>query len=229
MIKKKALTVLEIEKKIAKDISEGPKTDNLLRLCFEKFLSGCNLNQSNLEWENVNLQPKRKTEKIPACPHYRIIELCANIIGIKNLNSFEYFCGLAQRNVQVNNRPGEKYPFSCCLAIKYLLLKSLELAQSEKLFPPDRTAEKVKQGKKIIKLWEKTIPRNMKIDKKARSDQRLISVVENLLKQLEQQATGGVGAIMIFISSVSHFRIPCATAPQYHPPVCHAPFCRIGH
>lgn len=229
MIKKKALTILEIERKIAENISQDPKTDDLLKLCFEKFLSSCNINQSDLEWEDTNLQPKKKTEKTPTCPHYRIIKLCANIIGIRNLDSFEYFCGLAQKNLQVNNRSGEKHPFSCCLAVRYLLIKSLELVQSEELFPPDGTAEKVKQGKKIIKLWEKTIPRNIKIDKKTNPDQRLISAAENLLKQLEQQATGSIDAIMIFISSTSHFKVPCAKAPQYHPPVCCAPFCRVGY
>jgi hypothetical protein len=167
------------------------------------------------------------------CPHYDLIELCAGIMGIEpsELNEFNYFCGFLVKDIGLpgpmrllpRRGGGELIPFCCCQAIRDILNLSIEFAKSKKPRPIKKisdslsekerkklqkfliTDQKFNQGQQILKLWKKTIPRNIGTEKRRYSEDDLILEAENLLEQLQKQAAGNLYSFGSF----------CEVAPRH--------------
>ena len=200
-------------------------------------------------WEDKNVQPKRKIsdEKKQVdemwdrntdyrlCPHYELVELCAEIMGIKpkELASFEFFCGLFSKDIMVGDRLGtyskkggvEKIPFRSCETIKDLMDQAVRFAKSRKpvsIGPiSDRPSkkevkkiekfsladEKFKLGQEILVIWKETVLSNVNTRQGSRSKRALILAVEMLSKRLGEVAVGE--------KSISGHGAACSQAPKY--------------
>jgi hypothetical protein len=174
------------------EVFYGPKA---LESLFEDFLAV--IRETHGSWHNQNIQPNRKlTEaklflgqhKQGICPHYQLIEVCAEIMGIKAavLFKFEHFCGRITKEETVNTgclgqsfSTREMYiPFTTCFAVMYILKEAVRLARSgrpaailissrptegelERVSNYVAREQKYRHGREIIELWAKTIPRNL--------------------------------------------------------------------
>jgi hypothetical protein len=192
-------------------------------------------------WEHKNLQPGRKARSRlywylgghNICPHYDLIELCADIMGIKpsELAKFDYFCGFLIKTtylpVSMSLLPKKGatklIPFRCCGAIRDILTLAIDYAKSERPKPigeisgsPSEKQRKelkdfliadkrFKEGRQILRLWARTIPENVGVRKKKYSEKQLIFEAENLLQQLKKKAAGDIFSLTG----------PCEVAPKY--------------
>ncbi|MDP2934502.1 MAG: hypothetical protein Q8N59_01930 [bacterium] len=198
-------------------------------------------------WRNKNIQPERKiieTEsvlgrgKYDICPHYQLIETCAEIMGISptTLLNFKFFCGIILKEDTVGGGcfghsrffSQNHIPFTSCFAIMYILEEAVKLAKSEKpaeikisLRPTKEEVEKVNSyavgekkynhGRQIIALWARTVPRTLRI-RKHYSKKDLILTAETLILSLKTQVVGDLNLSDV---SLIHRSPICPVAPKH--------------
>jgi hypothetical protein len=163
-------------------------------------------------WKSVNLQPGKNPSKLGICPHYELISLCAEIVGVKPeiISSFNYFCGIFRKDVMVTDHAGtrsqvggvEETPFRCCAAVAAIMSMAIIYAKSPapkgiKEISDDPSEDEqrrikeylqkhaeFKSGQEVLKHLRGTVFRVVQMAEKNRTDEGLISRVENLRDSL---------------------------------------------
>lgn len=189
---------------------------NALKKRFESFLTTFQIGRISMgqeQWIGKNFQFKS-----PVCPHYQLVELCAEAMEIRKdkLGSFCHFCGIAQKDIMVGGLDCrrkevggiEQLPFCACgvitdlmeIAIEVAKFKKPELVRKISESPDEKEKKKVRNylaileafeiGQKILTKWKFGIPRIILMEKEF-SDINLILKVENLQEQLKNQAVDG--------------------------------------
>lgn len=190
------------------------------------------------DWTDVNIQKnseiKTKESGLGVCLHYELIELCAEIVGIKpsELAYFDRFCGFFKKDIMVSGPFGgfsklggeEQVPFQCCEAIASILKSRLELLKAKKpesiqisKTPSENELEKVqefvsddhkfKSGQKVYSFWKGVVPKKIGMREMKYSKKKLIAQIENLILQLNEKAA------MRDPSSI--FGVICKVAPKW--------------
>lgn len=154
-------------------------------------------------WRDINVQTNRVETRKPFCPHYNLIELCANVMGISNteIQRFKNFCGII--NFVSFHQLSAQVPFTFCSALRLAMIQALQVMDM-------RISEKYLQNA-ILNCWQKSIPKNIGMRPQKYSKKETIAAVRNLLNALEEQAAGKQDVIIILAMGAD--AAPCLNAP----------------
>ena len=193
------------------------------------------VNFKSVNVKNSSLDPEEIRKKVNICPHYVLLEMIAEILGIGGLelSEFSNFCGVFVDRIMVGDSRGrhleeggvEKNPVSFCMTLYFLLDEALNLAKTETpqdlIFNSKSSADEVDMasavieswksyliGRELLKVWRENVPQVIQMSNSG--DGEIIKMVEVLHSRLKEQVIGNEAGNTIIFSVIL-----CPVAPKY--------------